>query len=418
MAGLIVKSPYIKGGGNGDAGGYLKYIGTRERVEVLPDGRPPTRKQEQLITKLVKDFSNVKELPEYVGYTEHPSKANASALITVALEEHRDQVHNSDGYARYIATRPRAERLGDHGLFSDEDGVDLDKAILELEHYTGNVWTHIISLHREDAARLGYDNAQAWRALLRTPRNDIAAAMNIKPQDFRWYAAFHDEGEHPHVHMMAWSVKPGQAYLSRDGIRQIKSTLTNQIFKQEMLHTYEQKSQSRDELVRGARRMIRQLTQEMAQSLCAAPEIEQKMEQLVGQLETVKGKKSYGYLPESVKKTVDEAVDKLEELLVVRECYDQWCILQNEVENYCHDKPRERKKLAQEKKFRQIKNAIIQEAENIRLGVMTFEDEKVEDRDEWVENWEVSYECLRLRAKIEDRKLPLDQRDEAVGDLE
>ena len=144
--------------------------------------------------------------------------------------------------------------------------------------------------------------------------------------------------------------------------------------------------------------MIRQLTQEMAQSLCAAPEIEQKMEQLVGQLETVKGKKSYGYLPESVKKTVDEAVDKLEELLVVRECYDQWCILQNEVENYCHDKPRERKKLAQEKKFRQIKNAIIQEAENIRLGVMTFEDEKVEDRDEWVENWEVSYECLRLRA--------------------
>ena len=200
--------------------------------------------------------------------------------------------------------------------------------------------------------------------------------------------------------------------------RNIKSALTNQIFKQEMLHTYEQKSQSRDELVRGARRMIRQLTQEKAQSLCAAPEIEQKMEQLVGQLETVKGKKSYGYLPESVKKTVDEAVDKLEELLVVRECYDQWCILQNEVENYCHDKPRERKKLAQEKKFRQIKNAIIQEAENIRLGVMTFEDEKVEDRDEWVENWEVSYECLRLRAKIEDRKLPLDQRDEAVGDLE
>ena len=173
-----------------------------------------------------------------------------------------------------------------------------------------------------------------------------------------------------------------------------------------------------DELVREARLAIRQLTQEIVQSICTAPEIEQKMEQLVGQLETVKGKKSYGYLPESVKKTVDEAVDKLEELLVVRECYDQWCILQNEVENYCHDKPRERKKLAQEKKFRQIKNAIIQEAENIRLGVMTFEDEKVEDRDEWVENWEVSYECLRLRAKIEDRKLPLDQRDEAVGDLE
>ena len=287
----------------------------------------------------------------------------------------------------------------------------------ELDHYTGKVWTHILSLKRKDATRLDCDNAKVWMNLLRTNHNDIAA-MNIPPNHFRWYAAFHDEVKHPHVHMMAWSAVPGEAYLTREGIRKIKSTLTNQIFRQEMLHTYEQKSQSQDEVVREARQTIRKLPQEMARTICTRPEIEQKMEQLVGQLETVKGKKSYGYLPESVKKTVDEAVDKLEELLVVRECYDQWCILQNEVENYCHDKPRERKKLAQEKKFRQIKNAIIQEAENIRLGVMTFEDEKVEDRDEWVENWEVSYECLRLRAKIEDRKLPLDQRDEAVGDLE
>ena len=150
--------------------------------------------------------------------------------------------------------------------------------------------------------------------------------------------------------------------------RNIKSALTNQIFKQEMLHTYEQKSQSRDELVREARRAIRQLTQEMTRSICTAPEIEQKMEQLAGQLETVKGKKSYGYLPKSVKKTVDEVVDKLEELPVVRACYDRWCRLQGEVESYYHDKPRERKKLSQEKEFRQIKNAVIQEAERIRLG--------------------------------------------------
>ena len=418
MAGLIVKSPYLKCGGGSEVSGYLRYIGTRERVEILPDDRPPTWKQEQLITKLTKDFPEAKELGEYSDYKGKPTKANASVFITRALEGNWSQVQQSDGYMKYIATRPRAERLGDHGLFGDEETVNLEQAMQELDQYNGNVWTHILSLKREDAARLGYDNAKAWRNLLRANRNEVAAAMNIQPNHFRWYAAFHDEGKHPHVHMMAWSTVPGEACLTRDGIRKIKSNLTNQIFKQEMLHTYEQKSQSRDELVRGARRMIRQLTQEMAQSLCAAPEIEQKMEQLVGQLETVKGKKSYGYLPESVKKTVDEVVDKLEELLVVRECYDQWCILQNEVENYCHDKPRERKKLAQEKKFRQIKNAIIQEAENIRLGVMTFEDEKVEDRDEWGENWEVSYECLRLRAKIEDRKLPLDQRDEAVGDLE
>ena len=158
-----------------------------------------------------------------------------------------------------------------------------------VSQYTGNVWTHIISLKREDAARLSYDNAKAWMNLLRANRNDIAAAMNIQPNHFRWYAAFHDEGKHPHVHMMAWSTVPEEAYLTKEGIRQIKSKLTNQIFQQEMLHTYEQKSQSRDELVREVRRAIRRLTREMVQSICSVPEIGQKMEQLAGQLGTVKG---------------------------------------------------------------------------------------------------------------------------------
>ena len=319
---------------------------------------------------------------------------------------------------KYIATRPRAERLGDHGLFGDEDGVDLEKAMRELDYYTGNVWTHIISLKREDAARLGYDSANAWRNLLRANRNDIAAAMNIPPNHFRWYAAYHNEGDHPHVHMMAWSTVPEEAYLTKEGIRQIKSRLMNQIFKQEMLHTYEQKSQSRDELVRETRRAIRRLTREMAQSICSAPEIGQKMEQLATQLETVKGKRSYGYLPKSVKKTVDEVVDKLEELPVVRECYDQWCVLQSEVDSYYHDKPREKKKLSQEKEFRQIKNAVIQEAERIRLGEITFEDADLSDHDEPEQVRGESYDCWELRQIIRDDSLPLEDRDGAAEELE
>ena len=309
MARLILKSPYLKCDGNNSVSGYLQYIGTRERVEVLPDDRPPTRKQEQLVRKLTKDFPEAKELGEYLDYETKPTKANASAFITRALEENWSEVQQSDGYMKYIATRPRAERLGDHGLFGDVDGVDLEKAMHELDQYTGNVWTHIISLKREDAARLGYDNAKAWRNLLRANRNDIAAAMNIPPNHFCWYAAFHDEGEHPHVHMMAWSTEPSEAYLAREGIRNIKSTLTNQIFHQEMLHTYEQKSQSRDDLVREARRAIRKLTQEMARNVCIEPAIEQKMAQLAGQLESVKGKKSYGYLP----------TDHLEEARAIRD---------------------------------------------------------------------------------------------------
>ena len=418
MAGLIVKSPYLKGGGGSSVSGYLRYIGTRERVEIIPDDRPPTRKQEQLITKLTKDFPEAKELGEYSDYKDKPTKANASVFITRALEENWFQVQQSDGYMKYIATRPRAERLGDHGLFGDEDAVDLEKTMRELDQYSGNVWTHILSLKREDAARLGYDNAKAWRNLLRANRNDIAAAMNIQPNHFHWYAAFHDEGKHPHVHMMAWSTVPGEAYLTRDGIRNIKSALTNQIFKQEMLHTYEQKSQSRDELVREARRAIRQLTQEMAQSICTAPEIEQKMEQLVGQLETVKGKKSYGYLPKSVKKTVDEVVDKLEELPVVRVCYDQWCRLQGEVESYYHDKPRERKKLSQEKEFRQIKNAVIQEAERIRLGEISFEDDGISQTDEPEHVRNESQACRELWRIIRNEDISLDYRDRAAEKLE
>ena len=414
MAGLIVKSPYIKGGGSG----YLRYIATRERVEILPDGRPPTRKQEQLITKLVKDFSNVKTLPEYADYTEHPAKANASVLITRALEENWTAVRQSEGYIKYIATRPRVERLGAHGLFGDEDAVDQERAMDELDHYTGNVWTHIFSLKREDAARLGYDNAKAWRTLLRANRHGIAAAMNIPLNHFRWYAAFHDEGEHPHVHMMAWSTQPGEAYLTREGIRRIKSVLANQIFRQKMLHTYEQKSQSRDEIVREARRAIRQLAQEMAQDICGHPEAEAMMQKLSVQLETVKGKKSYGYLPKPVKKTVDEVVDRLEELPVVQQCYEQWLVLQNQVEGYYHDSPRERKRLSQEKEFRQIKNAVIREAEQIRLGVPTFEDQEIEGMDEHPDEQGMSFECWELWQFIQDKRYPLELRDQWVERLE
>ena len=418
MARLILKSPYLKCDGGNSVSGYLRYIGTRERVELLPDDRPPTRKQEQLVRKLVKDFPSSKKLDEYSDYEAKPTKANASVFITRALEENWPQVQQSDGYMKYIATRPRAERLGNHGLFGDEDGVNLEQAMRELDQYTGNVWTHILSLKREDAARLGYDNAKAWMNLLRANRNDIAAAMNIQPNHFRWYAAYHDEGEHPHVHMMAWSTVPGEAYLTRDGIRKIKSTLTNQIFKQEILHTYEQKSQSRDELVWEARRAIRRLTQEMARCVYAYPEAEELMQTLSAQLETVKGKKSYGYLPKSVKKTVDEVVDKLEELPVVRECYNQWCRLQGEVESYYHDKPRKRKKLSQEKEFRQIKNAVVQEAERIRLGEITFEDADLSDHDEPEQVRGESYNCWELRQIIRDDTLSLTDRDRAAEELE
>lgn len=419
MARLIVKSPYIKCGAGQSVGGYLKYIATRERVEIIPDDRPPTNKQEQLIAKLVKDFPDVKELMEYEDYSSHPTKATASALITLTLESNWDRLSSMEGYAKYIALRPRAERLGEHGLFGDDDAVDLAAVADELDHYNGNVWTHIISLHREDAEWLGYAHADAWRTLLRTHRNDIAAAMKIPPEDFRWYAAFHDEGNHPHVHMMAWSAKPNQAYLSKDGIRQIKSTLTNQIFRQELLHVYEQKSKSRDELVVEARKAMLELAKAMREMSCIHPEAERLMQELALQLETVKGKKSYGYLPKKQKALVDEIVDQMEQLPTVAECYEKWWELQSQVEDYYSEgKKRLRPPLSQQKEFRQIKNAVIKEAEHLRMNRFSFEDEEMQDGGERISAYDMNYACQDLQSVANDESFPLEERDKAAEQLE
>ena len=419
MARLIVKSPYIKCGTGQSAGGYLKYIATRERVEIIPDDRPPTNKQTQLLAKLVKDFPDAKELMEYEDYSSHPTKATASALITLALESNWDRVQGMEGYAKYIALRPRAERLGEHGLFGDDDNVDLSRVMDELDHYTGNVWTHIISLHREDAERLGYDHAEAWRTLLRTYRNDIAAAMKIPPEDFHWYAAFHDEGNHPHVHMMAWSAKPNQAYLSKDGIRQIKSTLTNQIFRQELLHVYEQRSTSRDELVAEARKAMLELAKAMREMTCIHPEAEQIIWDLSRQLSQVGGKKTYGYLPKPMKKLVDEIVDQMARLPTVDACYQTWWELQCQVEDYYSEaEKRIRPPLSQQKEFRQIKNAVIREAEHIRMNRISFEDEEMQDDGEQISTYAMSYKCQNLQSVANDDRFSLAERDEAAEQLE
>lgn len=413
MARLILKSPYIKGGKN--AGGHARYIATRERVELVPDGRPATQKQKQLIADLMKDFPNAKKLPEYGSYQDSPTKVNASVFITRALEDNWPDVQQSDIYAEYIATRPRVERMGSHGLFGDEDYVDLKKVTSELQTCEKNVWTHIISLKREDAARLGYDNAKTWRNLIRTHRNDIAAAMNIPPNDFRWYAAFHNEGDHPHVHMMAWSAGDASGYLSPAGIQKIKSMLTNDIFRQEMLHVYEQKSQSRDELVAEARRAMLELANEMKRGVCEHPEVETLLLALSHDLKKVKGKKQYGYLSKTVKKQVDEIVDQMARLPSVQKCYEKWLELQHEVNEFYSDKPMERIPLSQQKAFRAIHNAVIQTA--LRLEHLTFEDRAMARHDEPEDVLRDSETCGQLWAAICDDSLPLDLRDEAVMHL-
>ena len=274
---------------------------------------------------------------------------------------------NADGiYMRYIATRPRAEKHGEHGLFGGEDSVDLEKAIQELQAHEGNVWTIIYSLRREDAARLGYDNAASWRALLRSKQADFAEAMQIPPSQLCWYAAFHDEGEHPHIHMMLWSDDPKYGFLRKDKLLHLQSILTNMIYADELKEVYVQKDIAYKDVTEAARAAMRRIIDQL-ESVENPPEsIQKKLLELALELRTVSGKKQYGYLKKPLKDKVDSIVDELEKLPEVAAYYAVWNDLRDTLEGYYKSKPRQHNPLSQQKEFRAIKNAIIQEAERLR----------------------------------------------------
>ena len=385
MAKLIQKCGYIKAGGGG---AYMKYIATREGVELIENNAPATGKQKALIADVLHDFPDSKELFEYEDYLAKPTAGNASAFLSAALDRNAHTIQDGDVYMKYIATRPRAEKHGEHGLFSSSLHVDLDAAIRELEAHRGNTWTFIYSLHRADAARLGYDRAESWRNLLMAHHADFAAAMRISPEHLHWYTAFHDEGYHPHVHMMLWSDDSKQGFLNESGVKAMRSVMTNEIFKQDMHQLYVQKDLSYKELTGEARETMRSLIEKMQGQVCDSPVIEQQMQELVIALGKTKGKKQYGYLPKNVKEIVDSVVNELAKQPEVAACYEAWNKLRDELEAYYKDSPRKRLPLSNQKDFRAIKNMVIQEAENVRLGIISFEDSETENTPVSVEELE------------------------------
>ena len=370
MVRLIQKSSYIK---SGSAGGYMKYIGTRERVERLEGSGLATEAQRLFIENLLQNFPDAKDLDEYESYRTAPTSGTASALISAALDANAHEVVGREGYMKYIATRPRVGRHGEHGLFSNRP-VSLDASLKEIEEHPGNVWTFIWSLRREDAARLGYDHAESWQKLIKAHQVEIAEAMKIPPDQLRWCAAFHDEGGHPHVHAMVWSADPKRGHLSREGINAIRSKLTNDIFQDELYSLYQEKDISYKELVSATRQSMRELMGEMQKTVCDSQAIGEKMLTLSQSLETAKGKKVYGYLKKPTKAQVDDIVDELSKIPAVAECYAAWNRLRDELESYYKDTPRQHLPLSQQKEFRAIKNLVIQEAENLRQNIFTFED--------------------------------------------
>ena len=366
MARLIQKSGYIK---NGKASGYMEYVATRDGVEIIQSTEPVTRKQEQFIKRLLKDFPDAKELFEYSDYMQTPNRGTASAFIATALDTHLHEMESESGYMSYIAQRPRAEKHGGHGLFSKADTTDLKAAKAELEAHNGKVWTFIFSLRREDAERLGYNKAAAWQNLLKQDSAAIAGAMRIQTDDFRWYAAYHDEGHHPHVHMMVWSAEPKKGYLTREGIAVMRSKMTNAIFHEEMKELYIKKDAAYKESVQTAKESLLMYIRMLESSESTDPVIEQKLRDLSQTLEQVDGKHVYGYLPKEVKAQVDEIVERLAQLPEVAACYEQWWKLKDEIAGYYGRNTPPHQPLVQQKEFRTIKNMIIQQAEAFRQPV-------------------------------------------------
>ena len=365
MARLILKSPYLKPGGKKSPGGYLKYIATREGVEMAEDTShhlPATSDQQKQINTLIKKHPQSRKSHEYEDYLANPTRGNADAFISSIMELHGDAPQR-DVYLKYIDERP-----GSNGLFTDEGvPIVLSHVQKEMNEHPGNIWTHIISLHREDAERLGYNNPDAWMHLLRSQRNMIAQQMKIAPENFRWYAAFHNEGHHPHVHMMAYSVDPNEAYLSTKGIETIKSNLAQEIFRQDLLQIYQKQSDLRDELRQESRDCITEIVDAINHGSFDNPQMQMMLVLLADRLAKAKGKKQYGYLNASTKKLVDVIVAELAGDSRIQELYSLWYEQKEDVLRTYTNKMPERIPLEQEKEFRTIRNAVVQAALQLHL---------------------------------------------------
>ena len=383
MARLVTKFKYLKPNRKVSAGGYAKYIATRAGVEKIDDTKkfaPATEKQKNLIEKILKDFPDSKDMFEYVDYLEKQNQGSASDFISRVMEDYAYEISGRKAYADYIATRPRAERFGSHGLFTD-DGVQvqLSKLTEELDKHKGNIWTAIISIRREDAERLGFNTGTRWRDMLRTQTEALAKNLKIPMENLRWYAAFHNESHHPHVHLIAYSTVENEGYLTQKGVENLRSSFAKDIFQQDLLCIYERQTEHRDKLRAEARDIVEDLVSKINSEIYISASIQNKLLELADRLSKTKGKKVYGYLKSDVKALVDSIVDELANDGRIKKLYDLWYEQkENTIRTYTDEIP-DRIPLAQNKEFKSIKNAIIKEA--LKLNLTEDVVEKSENSD-------------------------------------
>lgn len=370
MAKLIFTSRYIRDAPPEHLQNYVRYISTREGVEKADESKknlPATSAQKDLIRQLLKDMPESKDMLEYEDYCRCSTIGNASEFITQAMERNLDMAAMKENYVDYLANRPRVERIGEHGLFTDAGrSVILSEVQKEVSGHKGPVWTHVVSLRREDAARLGYDSAREWMALLRSKRAMLSRHMKIDSADLRWYAAFHNEGHHPHVHLMVYSAKDNDGFLTKAGIEAMRSELAHDIFRQDFAQIYEGQNLARSSLKEKAAERMCLLADGMLQGVCENPVIGEKLQQLSGRLKNIGGKKVYGYLKADVKRLVDQIVDELAKDPAMSEAYRAWGEWQAQIQLTYSSKAPPLPPLSSQKQLKSIKNMVIAEA--LKLG--------------------------------------------------
>lgn len=382
MPRIFFKCPYLKGGDNtSHLFNLVSYIATRDGVQKFSEKHknlPSTKKQEQLIADIMKEFPNTRNLFEYEDYIASKTIENASDFISIALEHNLDIVAKKENYVDYIANRPKVEKLSSHGLFtSGDDEIILSKVADEVSNHQGNVWTPIISLRREDAVVTGFDHAENWKDFLSLYAPTIAENLKIPVDDFRWYAAFHNESHHPHIHMICYSTDIRKGYLTKDGIKNIKSGLVSHIFKNEMKGIYEQQSQRRDSLKVESKKSLLQLIAEMKTGTIQNPKMEELILLLAEKLKHTTGKRVYGYLQPNAKNIVDSIVDELAKDKKVAKAYSLWYEMKNEVLLSYSDNLPQPLPLSKQKEFKSIKNFIITEADKLSKGEFSFSETKI-----------------------------------------
>ena len=395
MSQLIVTSRYLKNGNQQNKTkrrNYTKYIATRETVEkrsqkFVDRNTNATKNQEQLINDLINDFPESKRYLEYEDYERESTIENAGELISTIVERNADVVGNRQNFVGYMAMRPGVEKRGSHGLFNEKnEPIILNQAANEIAEHKGNVWSHVVSLRREDAVRLGFDNSDAWRELVKRHISDIAKAQNIPLCNLKWYAAYHDTTHHPHIHLLVYSTNPKQGFLTKAGIDKIRSAFANDIFHDDLQSIYQEQTVSRDELKAVSKNEFESIVNRIASNDHTDSQLEELIRKLYIQLQNVKGKKVYGYLPMEIKETVNKIFSELAKDENIQQLYDKWCSLERLKYKTYTQKEAELPELVDNKVFQPVRNMIIRTVLNMKPFDANTEIEGSEPNDEYIDN--------------------------------